>query len=102
MFPNSSTGRMQGVLSKRKVVPFGSRAAANQNMMPMIAIGLLFLRMLCDFTKPQQRLGAEILVLRHQLNVLLQRTPRRRLRLRWANRLCSYGSADAARASLMP
>jgi hypothetical protein len=52
----------------------------------MIAIGLLLLRMLCDFFKPQQRLEAEILVLRHQLNVLQQRAPRRRLRLRWADR----------------
>ena len=52
----------------------------------MIAIGLLFLRMLCDCFKPQQRLEAEILILRHQLNVLQQRTPRRQLRLRWADR----------------
>jgi transposase InsO family protein len=52
----------------------------------MIAIGLLFLRMLCDCCKPQQRLEAEILVLRHQLNVLQQRTPRRQLRLRWVDR----------------
>ena len=52
----------------------------------MIAIGLLFLRMLCDCFKPQQRLEAEILILRHQLNVLQQRTPRRRLCLRWADR----------------
>ena len=54
----------------------------------MIAVGLLFLRMLCDrFKSPlPQRLEAEILVLRHQLNVLQQRAPRRRLRLRWADR----------------
>jgi transposase InsO family protein len=52
----------------------------------MIAIGLLFLRMLCDCFRPQQRLEAEILVLRHQLNVLQQRTPRPRLRLRWVDR----------------
>jgi len=52
----------------------------------MIAIGLLFLRMLCDCFKPQQRLEAEILVLRHQLNVLQRHTPRRRLQLRWADR----------------
>jgi hypothetical protein len=30
--------------------------------------------------------GAEILILRHQLNVLQQRTPRRRLHLRWVDR----------------
>jgi hypothetical protein len=52
----------------------------------MIAIGLLLLRMLCDFFKPQQQLEAEILILRHQLNVLQQRTPRRRLHLRWVDR----------------
>jgi len=34
----------------------------------MIAIGLLFLRALCDWFKPRPRLEAEILVLRHQLN----------------------------------
>ena len=52
----------------------------------MIAVGLLFLRMLCDCFKPQQRLEAEILVLRHQLNVLQRHTPRRRLQLRWVDR----------------
>jgi len=51
----------------------------------MIAIGLLFVRVLCDFFKLRRRLEAEILVLRHQLNVLQQRTPRR-LHLRWADR----------------
>jgi len=33
----------------------------------MIAIGLLFVRMLCDCFKPRQQLQAEMLVLRHQL-----------------------------------
>ena len=51
----------------------------------MIAIGLLFLRMLCDCFKPQQLLEAD-LVLRHQLNVLQRHTPRRRRQLRWADR----------------
>jgi hypothetical protein len=51
----------------------------------MIAIGLLFVRMLCDCFKSRRRLEAEILVLRHQLNVLQQRVPRR-LHLRWADR----------------
>jgi hypothetical protein len=41
---------------------------------------------LCDCFKPRQRLEAEILVLRHQLNVLQRHTPRRRLQLRWADR----------------
>src|ERR1700730_1881033 len=36
----------------------------------MVAIGLLLIRMLCDFFKPRPRLEAEILILRHQLNVL--------------------------------
>jgi hypothetical protein len=52
----------------------------------MIAIGLLLVRMLCDFFQPRPRLEAEILILRHQLNVLQQRTPRRRLHLRWIDR----------------
>ena len=52
----------------------------------MIAIGLLFIRMLCDFFKPRPRLEAEILILRHQLNVLQLRMPRRRLNLRWIDR----------------
>jgi hypothetical protein len=39
----------------------------------MIAIAFLFVRMLCDYFKPQRQLEAEILVLRHQLNVLQQR-----------------------------
>src|ERR1700680_3764532 len=51
----------------------------------MLAMGLLFIRMLCDFFKPRQQLEAEILVLRHQLNVLQQRAPRR-LHLRWVDR----------------
>jgi hypothetical protein len=52
----------------------------------MIAIGLLLVRMLCDCFKPRSRLEAEILILRHQLNVLQQRRPRPRLHLRWADR----------------
>ena len=51
----------------------------------MIAIGLLFVRMLCDCFRPRQQLEAEILVLRHQLNILRRRAPRRP-RLRWADR----------------
>jgi hypothetical protein len=52
----------------------------------MIAIGLLFVRMLCDYFKPRQQLEAEILVLRHQLSVLQQRVPRRPLHLHWVDR----------------
>jgi hypothetical protein len=51
----------------------------------MTAIGFLFIRMLCDRFKPRQQLEAEILVLRHQLNVLKQRAPRRP-HLRWVDR----------------
>ena len=51
----------------------------------MIALGLLFLRLLCDRFTPQQQLEAEILVLRHQLNILQQRAPGRP-RLRWVDR----------------
>ena len=43
----------------------------------MMAIAFLFVRMLGDCFKSRQRLEAEILVLRHQLNVLQQRAPRR-------------------------
>src|ERR1043166_737445 len=51
----------------------------------MMAIAFLFVRMLCDCFKLRRRLEAEILVLRHQLNVLQRRTPRR-LDLRWGDR----------------
>jgi hypothetical protein len=34
----------------------------------MIAIGLLFVRMLCGWFKSRRRLETEILVLRHQLS----------------------------------
>src|ERR1700724_1094066 len=51
----------------------------------MITIAVLFVRVLCDCFKPRQQLEAEILVLRHQLNVLQQRAPRR-LHLRWVDR----------------
>jgi hypothetical protein len=51
----------------------------------MIAIGLLFVRMLCDYFKSRPQLEAEIVILRHQLNVLQQRAPRR-VHLRWADR----------------
>jgi hypothetical protein len=51
----------------------------------MFAIVFLFVRVLCDCFKSRRRLEAEILVLRHQLNVLQQRAPRR-LYLSWADR----------------
>jgi hypothetical protein len=51
----------------------------------MIAIAFLFLRVLYDCFKPRWRLEAEIVMLRHQLNVLRQRAPRRPY-LTWADR----------------
>ena len=55
------------------------------------------LRMLYDCFKSRRRLEAEVLVLRHQLNVLQQRAPRR-VQLRsidralfvWLYRFCPY------------
>src|SRR6266436_3271199 len=52
----------------------------------MIAVGLLFVRILCDCFKSRRRLEAEILILRHQLNVLRHRAPGRGLHLRWVDR----------------
>src|SRR5262249_12235021 len=52
----------------------------------MIAIAFLFVRLLYDCLSSRDwRLQAEILVLRHKLNALQQRAPRR-LHLRWADR----------------
>jgi hypothetical protein len=39
----------------------------------MFAIAFLFVRVICGCFKSRRRLEAEILVLRHQLNVLQQR-----------------------------
>ena len=51
----------------------------------MFAIAFLFVGVLCDCFKPRRRLEADVLVLRHQLNVLQQRAPRR-LYVTWADR----------------
>jgi hypothetical protein len=51
----------------------------------MFGIIFLLLRLLCDRFKSRRRLEVEILVLRHQLNVLRQRAPRRP-NLTWADR----------------
>ena len=70
----------------------------------MIAIGLLFIRMLCDCFRTRQQLEAEILVLRHQLNILRRRAPRRP-RLSWADHalfICLYRSAPRALRSGPP
>jgi len=52
----------------------------------MIAIGLLFVRMLGDRFKSSGQLEVEILVLRHQLNILQQRAHGHRPHLRWLDR----------------
>jgi len=62
-----------------------SRPVTEEHDGLVIAIASLFVRLLCDCFKSRQRLEAEILVLRHQLNILQQRAPRR-LHLRWADR----------------
>jgi hypothetical protein len=41
--------------------------------------------MLCDYFKSRPQLEAEIVILRHQLNLLQRRAPRRPL-LRWVDR----------------
>src|ERR1700687_2985088 len=51
----------------------------------MFAIAFLFVRVLCNCFKSRRRLEAEVLVLRHQLNVLQQRAPHR-LCLTWIDR----------------
>ena len=51
----------------------------------MTAIGFLFVRMLCDCFRPRQQLEAELIVLRHQLNILQRQAPRRP-HLRWVDR----------------
>jgi hypothetical protein len=65
----------------------------------MIAIGLLFVRMLCDCFKSRRQLEAENLVLRHQLNVL-----RRHVDCICVGPtvLCSFGSIVAVLAYLTP
>jgi hypothetical protein len=68
-------------------------ARAQQRALPMVGAdprararhGLLFVRILCDCFKSRRRLEAEILILRHQLNVL-RRAPRRGLNLCWVDR----------------
>src|ERR1039458_5533220 len=73
-------------LSVPKTPPIGfAIAGESEHDCWMFAIAFLFVRVLCDCFKPRRRLEAEILVLRHQLNVLQQRVPRR-LYLSWADR----------------
>jgi hypothetical protein len=67
----------------------------------MFAIAFLFVRVPCDCFKSRRRLEAEILMLRHQLNVLQQRAPHR-LCLTWIDRAPFVCSIVAIRASLTP
>jgi hypothetical protein len=67
----------------------------------MLAIALLLVRMVWDCIKSRSRLEAEILVLRHQLNILRQRAPRR-LHLRWSDRVLFIWLYRRWLAFLMP
>jgi hypothetical protein len=74
-----------GVASENSVQIDSRSAAESEHHLRMIALGLLFLCLLCDRFKPRRQLEAEILVLRHQLNILQQRAPGRP-HLRWVDR----------------
>src|SRR6266480_1877962 len=78
-------GVMLPVASENPIQIDSRSAAESEHHRRMIALGLLFLRLLCDRFKPQQQLEAEILVLRHQLNILQQRAPGRP-HFRWVDR----------------
>src|SRR5216683_6673736 len=83
---NNSTRASRRCLSLPKTSSIGLAVGReSEHDLRMIAIAVLIVRMLRDCFKSRRRLEAEILVLRHQLNVLQQRT-RRRLHLRWADR----------------
>jgi hypothetical protein len=62
----------------RKLNPADSRAPTeSEHDCWMLRIAFLLGRVLCDCFKSRRRLEVEILVLRHQLNLLRQRAPRR-------------------------
>jgi hypothetical protein len=69
----------QDVASENSVP--STRGGESRRDCRMIAIAVLFVRVLCDCFKPRQRLEAENLVLRHQLNILPHAD-----RIRWAGR----------------
>src|SRR6266436_4180367 len=69
----------------------------------MIAIGLLLVRMVCDYFKSRPQLEAEIVILRHQLNLLQRRAERHAGRICVGSIvLCSSGCIVAALASFVP
>jgi hypothetical protein len=67
----------------------------------MIAIGPLFVRMLCGCFKSRLQPEAEIVALRHKLNIL-QRRASRRPHLRWVDRALFIWLYRAALASFAP
>jgi hypothetical protein len=74
MVPYRWTARPSGVLSVPKTPSIGfAIAGESEHDYWMFAIAFLFVRVLCDCFKSRRRLEAEVLVLRHQLNVLQQR-----------------------------
>ena len=73
------------VASKNAVLLDFAVSSQSEHDRRRIAIAFLFVCVLCDCFKSRRRLEAEILVLRHQLNVVQQRAPRR-LHLRWVDR----------------
>src|SRR5882762_3922740 len=70
---NNSTRASRRCLSLPKTSSIGLAVGReSEHDLRMIAIAVLIVRMLCDCFKSRRRLEAEILVLRHQLNVLQQ------------------------------
>jgi hypothetical protein len=86
-------------LSLPKIASDDSRSAEHDRR--MIAIGLLFVRMLCDYFKLRPQLEAEIVILQHQLNLLQRRAPCRPhlRRMRLADRLPDAATREAAMAA---
>jgi hypothetical protein len=84
--PASSAQTANSDLSLPKTQSSGlARTNESEHDCWMLRIAFLLGRVLCDCFKSRRRLEAEILVLRHQLNLLRQRAPRR-LYLSWADR----------------
>jgi hypothetical protein len=78
-----------------------SRPVTEEHDRRMIAIASLFVGFLCDCFKPRQQLEAEILALRHQLNILQHRAHADCICV-GLTAPCSFGSIAASRAFLTP
>jgi hypothetical protein len=102
---NTLARNFSGAVSPRR--PDCAVSGESEHDRRMMAIGLLFVRMVCDCFKSRQQLE----VLRHQLNGLQQRALRRP-HLRWARRgevhrrlsfpkIISARSDDAIRTELV-